>query len=308
MPKVNVVKSINIQAEPNRVFHVLSDFNQWSAWSPWLIQDPTVKVDVAADAKYYSWEGKRAGSGNMRIVNEQSYSQIDYDLVFLKPWKSTAKVKFTLEPESTGTKVSWHMDSSLPFFMFWMKNMMITFIGMDYDRGLNMLKDYTEDGEVHSKLNFLGRSENPGFQFIGIKRSVTMKEMPSYMEKDLTSLKTFFNDKQEHISGVPFSIYYKWDMKKGTSEYAVGFPVTGSIENLPNEFFEGSIPPSKIYTIEHVGQYRHLGNAWTTIHAMQRGKEIQPIKGMYPYETYVNNPDEVNENDLITRINFPVKS
>ena len=33
-------------------------------------------------------------------------------------------------------ELTWTMDSSLPFFLFWMKKSMEGFIGMDYDPGL----------------------------------------------------------------------------------------------------------------------------------------------------------------------------
>ena len=64
------------------------------------------------------------GSGNMNVTAENAPQSIDYDLTFLKPWKSRAKVRFELERKGDGTKTTWFMESSLPFFMFWMKKMM----------------------------------------------------------------------------------------------------------------------------------------------------------------------------------------
>lgn len=32
--------------------------------------EPETELDVAADAKSYSWNGKRTGSGNMKILSE----------------------------------------------------------------------------------------------------------------------------------------------------------------------------------------------------------------------------------------------
>ena len=85
--------------------------------------EPETKVTVRSDAKYYEWEGDRVGSGNMKIIKEVENATVDYDLMFLKPWKSKAKVSFYLKPEGTSTSVTWTMDSSLPFFLFWMKKM-----------------------------------------------------------------------------------------------------------------------------------------------------------------------------------------
>ncbi|MCH2234173.1 MAG: hypothetical protein MK078_07960 [Crocinitomicaceae bacterium] len=97
--------------------------------------EPGVKVDVSEDNKSYSWEGNRTGSGNMTITKEEPNKSIAIDLLFLKPYRSKAKVDFYLKGNENSTEVNWTMDNSLPFFMFWMKNQMVQFIGMDYDRG-----------------------------------------------------------------------------------------------------------------------------------------------------------------------------
>jgi hypothetical protein len=153
MPKINVTRSATINSSIDNVYTKLNDFNHWTKWSPWLIMEKGVKVNISDDAKYYEWKGDRVGEGNMNISLEDGSNSIEYDLTFLKPWKSEAKVKFLLSDNNNRTAVTWSMDSKLPFFMFWMKNMMEGFIGMDYERGLNMLKDYIEEGEVKSKLD-----------------------------------------------------------------------------------------------------------------------------------------------------------
>jgi hypothetical protein len=51
------------------------------------------------------------------------------------------------------------MDSKQPFFQFFLKGMMTSLIGMDYERGLRMLKDYVETGSVPSTLEFPGIQE-----------------------------------------------------------------------------------------------------------------------------------------------------
>ena len=128
MPKFHVEKSVTIEAPLDKVKSVLSDFDQWSAWSPWLLMEPEAKVTVRDDKKYYEWDGQRVGAGNMELLNEQTKgntSSLTYSLNFLKPWKSNADVSFELSEVDSGTKVTWNMDSSLPFFMFFMKKMMI---------------------------------------------------------------------------------------------------------------------------------------------------------------------------------------
>ncbi|MFM7516908.1 MAG: SRPBCC family protein, partial [Pirellula sp.] len=40
MPSWNVARSIEIAAPVSKVYDLISDFNTWTSWSPWLIADP----------------------------------------------------------------------------------------------------------------------------------------------------------------------------------------------------------------------------------------------------------------------------
>ena len=307
MPKMNITKSILINAPADKVYDVVVDFNKWTAWSPWLIMDPEAKVDVATDAQSYSWEGTRVGSGNMKITDTQQNQQVTYDLNFLKPWKSYAKVGFDLKPEGEGTKVSWSMDSSLPFFMFWMKKQMEAFVGADYDRGLALLKDYVEDGEVHSALDFKGIENFDGCQYVGIKTDTTMDAVGTQMQKDFTALKEYFAGKSSLINGRDFSIYHKWDFVNGKVSYTAGIPVNSVPSDVPSNMMVGNIPQTKVHTVAHKGPYEHLGNAWSAQYNIERGKEFKMNKKIHPFETYLNDPADVAANELVTEIHFPAK-
>lgn len=302
---INRSKLINAPAE--KIFSVLSDFNHWSAWSPWLIMEPECKVTVRDDAKYYEWDGKRIGSGNMTIINERENEQIDYDLAFLKPWKSKSKVSFHLKPVGDQTEVAWSMDSSLPFFMFWMKKMMEAFVGMDYDRGLNMLKEYLENGEISSKLEFKGTSNFPGTQYIGIKTTCSFDEIGEKMMADFGRIEEFMKENQNIATGQAFSIYHDWNMVKKQATYTGCVSVKSVPSDLPSGMISGEIPATSIYTMRHIGEYHHLGNAWSTLYAMHRGKEFKPNKKIHPFEHYISNPQETDPKDIITDIHFAVK-
>ncbi len=131
MPRFSVLKSIFIEAPVERVHATVRDFRQWPAWSPWLIAEPDSRIAYPADGKGYTWEGKITGSGGMLVTGEDAPRSIDCQLTFLKPWKSVNTVRFTFADRDGGTEVTWTMEGSLPFFMFWMKPMMSGYIGAD---------------------------------------------------------------------------------------------------------------------------------------------------------------------------------
>jgi uncharacterized protein YndB with AHSA1/START domain/predicted transcriptional regulator YdeE len=286
MPKIELEKSVEIDASVEKLFAIISDLANWRPWNPWLITDSEAAVDVESGGKSYSWNGKRTGSGRMQIISEQRPSSVELDLTFLKPFKSHAKVGFKIEPHGEGSKVTWSMQSSLPFFMLFMKNMMTTMIGMDYERGLTMLKDYAESGSVPSRIVERGESAYPGCKYVGISTECPLSEIGPRMSADFDKLREWQASAGIRAAADPFTTYRKWELAKGRVSYTCGIPVETLPANLPASLETGEIPQLKTYVLEHVGPYRHLGNAWSAGMQMGRGKEFRPSKAHAPFEVY----------------------
>lgn len=307
MPKMHIDRSIVINEKPGEIFNKLNDFHHWQAWSPWLITEPLAKVNIREDGKFYEWEGNIVGAGEMTVVTERTFDFIEYDLQFLKPWKSKAKVSFRLIPEGEGTRVHWTMDSSLPFFLFWMKKMTIAFIGMDYDRGLLMLKEYIEEGKVHSELMVKGIENYTGCNYVGIRTTCPIDQLGEYNKADFESLMGFFRDKHpDLISDAPFTIYEKWSPVKNIVQYTAGVPVSSVPSDLPQGVIISNIPATKVHTIKHTGPYHYSGNVWSSQQARQRAKQFKANKKIPPFEVYLNSPVDTPPNLLETEVRFPV--
>ena len=272
MPKIHVAKSIEINAPIAQVFRKINDYNQWRPWSPWLVLEPEATTDIEEGGKAYSWSGARIGSGYMKITNEVQNERLDMDLTFLTPYKSKVKVWFTFSEQNGSTTVNWYMDNSLPFFMFWMKNMMTTLIGMDYDRGLTMLKDYAETGTVPAKMETTGQVQYPGCSYVGINTDSGIQKLGPDMERDFGTLNEYFHSNNIEPAGEPFAQYHKWDMKRGRTNYTVGIPVTEKPADMPSNLVYGEIPATTVYEIKLTGPYRYIGNGWSLGQNLMRSK------------------------------------
>jgi hypothetical protein len=73
------------------------------------------------------------------------------------------------------------MDGRLPWFMFFMKGMMQTFIGMDYERGLRMVREYIETGTVLSKTEIIGTTAMEGREVMGVRASAPTDDVGPVM-------------------------------------------------------------------------------------------------------------------------------
>lgn len=307
MPIFIVEKSIEIEAPIDKVYASIRDFREWVPWSPWLISEPDCPLDYGEDGKSYSWEGKIIGSGKMEVLNEEAPRSIEYRLSFFKPWKSVNETRFHLSEQGSGTKVSWSMQGSLPFFMFFLKGMMTAWVGMDYDRGLKMMKDYLEKGSVPSKVEFENGKTAEGFSYVGIRSTSHLSEIGSSMERLFGELFAAMEKSGLEAAGAPFSLYHKWKMSKGMAEYTCGVPVKSLPSGLPDTLTSGEVPTATVYAVTHTGPYRHIGNAWSAGMMHAQAKVFAKDKRFQPYEVYLNDPREVAEEDLVTVVNLGVK-
>ncbi len=306
MPKLFIEKSVTIEAPVNQVYPLVRDFKQWPIWSPWLTAEPDCPLQYSEDGKSYNWDGKIIGAGSNTIVSETENQQIELDLQFFKPWKSQSKVTFDFSEQDGSTTVIWRMFGSLPIFMFWMKNQMEAWVGMDYQRGLAMLKDLAETGEVPSKTEFPGEETFEGFSYIGIRRTCDISNI-QIMEEDFGKLMAYIQEKSLSTSPRSICQYHKWDLVKGTAVYTAAMAVDSIPEDLSGEFISGVFPTCRTYTIKHTGPYRHLSNPWSAGMMRSQAKVYKTNKKIDPFEYYINNPETTPENELETVVHFPVK-
>jgi uncharacterized protein YndB with AHSA1/START domain len=146
-----VQRSATIKAPPEKVMAYLSDFHQWSAWSPWEKLDPNMKRTFSGAASgqgaVYEWLGNdEVGQGRMEITENAAPSKLAIKLDFIKPFKSTNQTVFTLQPQGDGTTVTWTMTGPSEFITKLMGVFvsMDKMIGKDFEKGLTQLQAAAE--------------------------------------------------------------------------------------------------------------------------------------------------------------------
>ncbi len=57
----SVARSLRMKAPPERVFPLISDFENWATWSPWVAKDPQIETTLSAQTSgmgaRYEWAG-----------------------------------------------------------------------------------------------------------------------------------------------------------------------------------------------------------------------------------------------------------
>ena len=148
---LHVQRAASVQAPPEEIFPLISDFHRWASWSPYEKRDPAMKraYSGAAHGKgaVYEWEGNSdVGQGRMEITDSSDPSRVTIKLDFIKPIEGHNVAEFALVPQGGTTNVTWSMDGPSPYIgkLIGVFVNMDTMIGTDFETGLANLKAIAE--------------------------------------------------------------------------------------------------------------------------------------------------------------------
>lgn len=309
--KMELERSIQIEAPVESCFALVQDFKAWPTWSPWLILDPGALVQIYGDRAQVghkqTWEGTDIGSGEIELVEVQKNKKLSYKLSFLKPWRSTSQTSFEFVAKGNTTEITWSMRGSLPFFMFFWRDMMIGMVGSDFLRGLKILKDHCEAKGQLTRIEYKGPAQKPAFHFMGIERSCLITDIAQYAPGD-------FQEAGKRLKALGVEALTQkmlcpdFNFSTGFCRYLAGFEVQNAWPApAPEGMMTVSVPSITTLDVLHKGPYRHISNAWSMAMNKQRMKKFKVLKGMAPFETYLSFPGQVPEAEITTLVSVPIR-
>ncbi len=308
MPKMTIIKSIRVMRNVETVFPLVHDFHNWIHWSPWHVLDDANNFKVKEDGSFYSWDSKLLGSGQMQRQHVVPNSSVESALLFLKPWKSKSKIVFRVRAVAENeSEVTWEMHGKMPFFMFFMIKMMERMVGMDFSRGLLLLKDYAEHGNNRCKLNIFGKTTIQDSNYVGIPFTCSFDELGEKNKVGFETLMNFVRAQGLELNGPPATIYHEFNFMKNRTRFTVAVPVLSKPEKMLPEMIFGTFKGGDFYAVELKGPYYHLGTAWSALSTRQRSKFFTPDKTRESIEVYLNSSLDTTIDNLTTVIYSPMK-
>lgn len=151
-PKSYDVSRSTIIAKPvSEVYAYLKFIKNQDKWGPWGERDPKMKKTFTGTdgtvGFISAWEGnKEVGSGEQEITGLIENQEIQSQLRFLKPFKSTSDAFIRMKEVEGGTEVTWRFagKNKFPMSIFMLFMNMDKAIGKDFEYGLNKLKGILE--------------------------------------------------------------------------------------------------------------------------------------------------------------------
>lgn len=148
--QVHIERNVTINAAPEEVFALVSDFHAWEAWSPWAKLDPNAEMNISGlglgQTMAWSSDHPQVGKGTQEITAIEAPHLLKTHLVFAG--QGLADATFVLTPAGEATAVTWSLDTnmregvSVPMqpINTYLGFMMDSMVGQDYETGLHNLK------------------------------------------------------------------------------------------------------------------------------------------------------------------------
>lgn len=149
----SVGKEVVINKSKAVVFDYLRLLRNQNKFSVWGSMDPTMKTEFhgtdGTEGFVSAWDSdvKNVGKGEQEILKIVDGERLDYEIRFLKPFKSTSWAYITTTTvDDNRTRVHWEFNGKMKY----PSNLMLLFMNMekmvggDLDKGLQNLKTILE--------------------------------------------------------------------------------------------------------------------------------------------------------------------
>lgn len=149
--RFEITRSARIQAPPERIFPLINDLRQFSAWSPFEKHDPEIKQTFSGARSgagaLYDFDGNaQVGAGRLSITDSVAPGRVTMQLDMHKPMEAHNVVEFRLVPERDGTLVTWSMKGPSPYVskLLGLFMNMDRMVGSEFEQGLANLRQAAE--------------------------------------------------------------------------------------------------------------------------------------------------------------------
>lgn len=312
--KIQVEKSISINAPANLIYATATDFHTWDQWSSWNLMDSNLQSQYSKNTgtvgAWTSWKSEIVGNGRQEIteVSEPNYVKLAMNFNN-RPDTNYAEFKIEKTSEDS-TKVSYSLDGAeMPFYLGPVILVMNPMIESNFSKSLEGLKSYTEaeaqqqkakTAELLSDIQLIEMEAKP---ILAIKDSTNSAGIGDKLTELYGEISNYItNTDGVEQAGMPLAIYHYYSEDKVILE--AGIPYMGPAVETGRIKMQQT-PSGKTVSKIHYGSYASSEISHKEIYNYIENNGYQMAGS--PWEVYANDPSMVDESEIQTNIYYPVK-
>lgn len=295
-----VVVKKEIDADINKVFMAVNDFNHYQHWNEWARQDSAANFKVIGSNNIgdkYEWQGEVVGNGYLEKVSFNKNQNIHNKMEFIQPFQSEGDDLWAFESSGNKTNVTWTTKTEAPWYMRPVMGLMLT---GTMDKGLSNMEEYValmpenKNGKFTKEMMYETK-------YVGIRKKIAAKDVGENLASSYAALGQFCAENNLEMSGMPMAIYYTWE--NDSTDMVAAFPINQVIEG--NDMIDyGVINQCDVISTTHFGSYESSGESHEAMYGYFQKNNLE-MEGP-AIEIYLNDPAEVEAAELQTKIIYPI--
>ncbi|MDH4253069.1 MAG: hypothetical protein OEX13_00945 [Gammaproteobacteria bacterium] len=314
LPSTGVVeRQISTIANRSIVFALINDQRQAGKWLPWPESDPNVHLEFAGARRgpgaMLSWDGSIVGRGSQTIDSSLAPEYVHGTLEL--DGMGDGASRFTLARQDSDTLVTWRFETRFG------RNLLQRYLGLMLDRrvGASMERGLANLVELAESLPPHDFSDLEIEHFVVESTDIAL--LPTSSEPLAAAISEALGDAYFQIlafidrnglkeSGAPLSISRAFSGAE--LRFDAGIPVRGISDSTPPT--DGAVRLARTYggpviRVKHVGSYVALARTHDKIGAYLAAMGME--RNGDAWESYVSDPTQTAESELITYLYYPVK-
>ena len=304
--RFRVERNFEIAAPAQFTFEAVADLKSWPEWSPWLLHEPDAEIGFSDDCRrpggYYTWNGKRLGSGKLSHLELLPYSRIEQQIEFLRPYRSCNRITWGFEDRGEKTLASWEMSGRMPFLLRFMASKMEPAIGRDFELGLALLNGYVNADADHPAIVFGEAEDLEDFSYWAIPCNGKLRQLEAARPSAIDTLYRAADGK----TGLALTLYHRFDPYQGDYRAEIAIPVaaTTPASNYTQREFVGG----RYARLTLCGDHHFLPLGWHALYAHCRLYRLKIDRARPALEIYQQLPQPgVDSNRVTTALYAPLR-
>ena len=308
---MNTSQTKSMNASPETVYSIISDFDNFKSWSAWNQRDTAMKITITGNpgaiGHSNEWVSESEGSGKQWLAEVRQNEFLKTGLL-MADRPDTAYSTFTLTASGDSTTVTWAMlGGELPF----LARGMVTVLGFksglekDFADGLTNLAKLAESMPKAPKVEF-EITDIPDTWYVGkmFKGQVATEITSSLYEAAYGEIGAYLGSMKTEPAGPPVSIAHTYQDATMTMELEIGLPTATELPATAT-LSSGKIPAGKAARYTYMGDYQNMPAAWDAF----MGAVMSQHKPRWsPYEIYMTDPmSEPDTSKWLTYMIIPIE-
>lgn len=144
---------------------------------------------------------------------------------------------------------------------------------------------------------------------VSVRKRVPLSQLSETFGEHLPAIFGRLPELGAEPAGAPFSRYHTFEAETADTEF--GIPVSARVDRLPaatgapeGEMAAGELPGGRVAFTVHRGSYDRLSETYDSLRAWFESSG--ETAGIGPWESYVDNPGEVDPDELRTEVYWPL--